>query len=91
MDTKEVHTVTKVIMRIRLDSFRDVINRQDFKHAIWMIEVIKKDTTRGALDNWLINKDYFYSILNELIIYCIENNSEKVLNTSLLLEQMLLD
>lgn len=91
MQNKDIHTVTKVIMRIRLDSFRDVIERKDYKHAIWMLGVIKKDTDRGALDTWLNNKEYFYSILDELFIYCKEANSEKVLITTILLEQMIVD
>lgn len=91
MQNKDIHTVTKVIMRIRLDSFRDVIERKDYKHAIWMLGVIKKDTDRGALDTWLNNKEYFHSILDELVIYCKEANSEKVLITTILLEQMIVD
>lgn len=84
-----VHTVTKPIMSIRIEAFKEVINRGDFRHAVRMLEIIKADIARGALDDWLVNKDYFVSIVDEIISYCLENDSERIKTCLELLEAFL--
>lgn len=85
-----VQEVTKNIMSIRMEAFRGVIERGDYKHAVQMINIIHADVLRGAMDNWLANKEYFCSLLDEIKEYCVQNDDDRILTTIEIIEGMLI-
>jgi hypothetical protein len=84
-----VYEVNTTIMAIRLQAFREVVAREDFKHAIKMMEIMKSDIARGALDTWLTNHEYMISVIDEIVSYCKENDAEKILTSVTILDYIL--
>lgn len=84
-----VQEVTKNIMSIRMEAFRGVIERGDYKHAIQMINIIHSDILRGAMNSWLTNNEYLCSLLEDIKEYCIQNDDKRILTSLELIDQML--
>lgn len=91
MEPPQVQEVTKTIMAIRIEAFKDVIARGNYTHAQHMLTIILSDVCRGALDTWLVNKSYFCAIIEEIMEYCVEKDNDKILTCLEVLEGFVLE